>query len=53
METTDNIVFTIDDNVIIKLILPNEQISKIFKDRDNHEVMFRRIHTYLIKNSYI
>ena len=53
MESTENIVFTNDDNVIIKLIIPNQRISKLFKARDNHEVMFRRIHTYLIKNKII
>ena len=43
--------FTNDDVVTILLI--NDKISDMFKIRDNHEVIFRRINTYLIKNKII
>ena len=43
--------FTNDDGVTILLI--NDKISDMFKIRDNHEVIFRRINTYLIKNKII
>lgn len=43
--------FTNDDGVTILLI--NGKISDMFKTRDNHEVIFRRINTYLIKNKII
>jgi FkbM family methyltransferase len=43
--------FTNDDEVTILLI--NHEFSNMFKYRDNHEVMFRRINTYLIKNKII
>lgn len=45
------ITFKNDDNVSIKLI--EHEFTKIFQTRDNHEVLFRRIHTYLIKNKII
>jgi FkbM family methyltransferase len=45
------ITFTNDDRATILLI--NHEFSHIFKKRDNHEVMFRRINTYLIKNKII
>jgi FkbM family methyltransferase len=43
--------FRNDDDVTILLI--NDKLSDIFKTRDNHEVIFRRINTYLIKNKII
>jgi FkbM family methyltransferase len=43
--------FTNDDDVTI--LLTNHNFSNIFKNRDNHEIMFRRINTYLIKNKFI
>ena len=47
----DTAVFTNDDNVRITLI--NTPISQVLKKRDNHEVLFRRINTFLIKNKII
>ena len=47
----DELVFTNDDNVNVKLI--KHKFTEIFKTRDSHEVMFRRINTYLIKNKII
>lgn len=46
-----NCTFTNDNNVGILLL--NHNFSQLFKNRDNHEVMFRRINTYLIKNKII
>jgi len=43
--------FTNDDGVTILLI--NDKITDMFKTRDNHEVIFRKINTYLIKNKII
>lgn len=43
--------FTNDDGATILLL--NHEFSNYFKDRDNHEVMFRKINTYLIKNKII
>ena len=48
---TNSVIFKNDDNVNIKLI--NHSFSDRFEGRDNHEVMFRRINTYLIKNNFI
>lgn len=39
--------FTNDNNVTINLI--NSQISNMFRTRDKHEIIFRKINTYLIK----
>lgn len=47
----DYAIFTNDDNCSILLI--NHNFSNIFKTRDNHEVIFRRINTFLIKNKII
>jgi FkbM family methyltransferase len=47
----ESVVFTNDDNCSILLI--NHNFSEIFKTRDNHEVIFRRINTFLIKNKII
>ena len=44
-------IFTNDDYVSILLI--NHEYSNLFKTRDEHEVIFRRINTYLIKNNII
>ena len=41
-------VFTNDDSVSISLI--NHPFSEILETRDNHEVLFRRINTFLIKH---
>jgi FkbM family methyltransferase len=43
--------FTNDDFVSILLI--NHVFSEYFKTRDNHEVLFRKINTFLIKNNLI
>jgi len=37
----------------ILITLPNHKYSQTFKNRDNHEVMFRKIHSYLIDNLII
>jgi len=44
-------VFTNDDFVSISLI--NHPFSNNFKGRNNHEVLFRRINTFLIKDKII
>lgn len=44
-------IFTNDNNVKIKLI--DSIISNNFKIRDNHEIIFRRINTFLINNNII
>ena len=46
-----NVIFTNDNNVNVKLI--NHNFSNDFIRRDKHEVMFRKINTYLIKNKLI
>lgn len=43
--------FTNDNNVEIKLI--NHPFSNVFITRNNHEILFRQINTYLINNSII
>lgn len=48
---TDNVIFTNDDHV--RILLLNHCFSETFKKRDNHEVLFRRINTFLIKNKII
>lgn len=40
-----------DNGVVIKL--PDHQYSDVFKNRDNHEVLFRKIATTLISHGYI
>ena len=54
----ENIIFTNDNNALIKL--PNDNFklwkqnySSIFKHRNQHEVMFRKLVTYLINNNII
>ena len=44
-------IFTNDNNVSISLI--DDPYSEEFPRRDNHEVLFRRINTLLIKNGII
>ena len=44
-------IFTNDDNVSILLI--DHPFSNDLKRRNNHEVLFRRINTFLIKNNII
>ena len=44
-------VFSNDNNIKIKLI--NHEFSNTFKIRNNHEVLFRQINTYLINNNII
>jgi FkbM family methyltransferase len=44
-------IFTNDNHSEILLI--EHPLSKIFASRDNHEVLFRRIHTYLINTGII
>jgi predicted RNA methylase len=39
-------IFTNDNNT--KILLIEHPLSQIFASRDNHEVLFRRMHTYLI-----
>lgn len=45
-------IFTNDNDVEIKL-LENHTFSNIFSKRNNHEVLFRRIHSYLINKNII
>ena len=45
-------IFTNDNNVEVKLI-KNHRSSVVFAKRDNHEVQFRRIHTFLINEKII
>lgn len=47
----DSAIFTNDDSVRILLI--EHPFSNILKRRDGHEVIFRRINTFLIKNKII
>lgn len=47
----NNVIFTNDNYVNIKLI--KHPRSEVFKKRDKHEEMFRKINTYLIKNKFI
>jgi len=44
-------IFTNVDNVSILLL--DHPSSNTFKNRDNHEVLFRKINTFLIKNNII
>ena len=47
-----DVIFTNDNNVKIKLI-DHEFSNTWFKNRNNHEIMFRRINTFLILNKFI
>lgn len=60
METSYvNVIFKNDNNVVIKLPVDfyykeyQQNYCNIFAFRDRHEVMFRRLHTYLIKHKII
>lgn len=44
-------IFTNDDSV--EILLLDHNFSNTFKKRDNHEVLFRRINTFLIKKDII
>jgi FkbM family methyltransferase len=44
-------IFTNDNNV--NVILPNHNFSNAFSTRDHHEILFRRINTFLINNNII
>ena len=44
-------IFTNDNDVEVKLI--KHRISRIFSTRDKHEIMFRRINTFLINEKII
>lgn len=44
-------VFTNDNHVIVSLL--DHQFSQTFATRDNHEVLFRKINTFLINNKII
>jgi len=44
-------IFTNDNNV--EILLPVHHLSDILAKRDNHEIYFRRIHTYMINNNII
>ena len=46
-----SIVYTNDNNVNLKLY--NHRFSNNFRNRTNHEVIFRKINTYLINNDII
>lgn len=45
------IVFTNDNNIEIKLF--GHKFDELIINRDNHEILFRKINTYLINNNYI
>lgn len=45
------VVFTNDNNV--RVIVPRHPYSRLMAQRDNHEVLFRRIHSYLFQNGLI
>jgi FkbM family methyltransferase len=45
------VVFTNDNNV--RVIVPPHRYSRLMAQRDNHEVLFRRIHSYLFKQGVI
>lgn len=47
----DQCTFTNDD--FVSILLPNHPFSRVLVTRDHHEVLFRRINTYLIKNKLI
>ncbi len=46
-----SVIFTNDDSV--NILLPCHDFSSFFETRDNHEVLFRRINTFLIKENLI
>lgn len=44
-------IFKNDDDACV--LLPDHRFSHMFKERDNHEVLFRQINTFLIKRGVI
>ena len=44
-------IFTNDNNT--RILLVDHPLSQLFASRDNHEVLFRRMHTYLINMGII
>ena len=51
MENINSCIFTNDDFCEIKLL--NHHFTEVFKTRNNHEVLFRKINIFLIKNNII
>lgn len=57
--TNDNVIFCKPEYCIftndnyVRINLPNHEYSNIFKSRNNHEVLFRKINTILINNNFI
>lgn len=47
----NSVIFTNDNSVIISLL--HHPFSNVLQTRNNHEVIFRRINTFLIKTKYI
>ena len=47
----NSVIFTNDDNA--KILLTDHVFSELFRVRDDFEIIFRRINTYLIKNNFI
>ena len=50
-EEVEYCTFTNDD--FVSVLLLNHAFTSVFKMRDNHEVLFRRINTFLIKHKFI
>ena len=47
----NRVTFTNDNNV--SLLIPKHKYSQEFSERDNHEIIFRKINTFLINNKII
>ena len=47
----ESAIFTNDG--FVEILLLNHELSNTFKRRDNHEILFRRINTFLIKQNFI
>lgn len=45
------VIFTNDNNIEIQLF--GHKFDELITNRDNHEILFRKINTYLINNNYI
>lgn len=45
------VIFTNDNNTSV--ILPNHKFTADYSKRNDHEVLFRRVNSYLIKNNYV
>jgi len=52
INTNENIINFVNDNNV-SISIPNHKYSQEFYRRDNHEIYFRKIHTFLIKNKII